>query len=520
MDKCGGSSAMVKQLLLILMSATCCIGQALYTFRDPAFMAAVAPPTPIFSPSTNSGMVAYWKFNGDITNTLAYDSSGLGRTGVLNLAQIQFVQNTNADYTGLTNLQSTNVLYGYYYNGFVECGNPHNNSGLDVTATNGDFSLSQWMLWDQNNASLQLVGNTFGYDSFTGVNPARWELVKPSVQGMQWNVSIGTNSISLSGDGGVPFVWKHVVLSKIGSNYSMYVNGALYASTNFSTPLTASASPYLRIGGSPSYSSRGWRGWIGETILWKGYGLTGSDAYDLYHSYYGAPIHGPGGTFPNITNNLIVYFKMDEGSGIPLHNDTTNGTDGWVAGAQWAAKGHNHPYCLNFAQGGFASTAQLNSYDIITNNNHTFAMWLCHTGTATGFETMLYKNTSVPDFPNPQLQRYVSGGGVDVFSWKIPTGPWQPWGFQRFNNTWVFLVMTKQGGIHTWYMCHDGIIESTTANYGDWDDQTPFAANAQYMIGDWAAQQWQGYIEEFRMHRNYCLSSNEVWYLYNKYYTP
>jgi len=156
-----------------------------------------------------NGLVGYWPCTGN-----ANDSSGNGNNGVI----------TNAT---LTADRFGNVNAAYNFNGTA------NITASLATPISGDWSVSGWYLkTDSSNYNAQYFlsfGNTpngngigFGGD-YNACVPGYFSLYDGAGSGPCF---VGDNLYS-AGCGVVYGQWQHIVLTKAGTNYSIYCNGIL-----------------------------------------------------------------------------------------------------------------------------------------------------------------------------------------------------------------------------------------------------------------------------------------------------
>jgi hypothetical protein len=121
--------------------------------------------------------------------------------------------------------------------------------------------------------------------------------------------------------------WTHVAGVYDGINLKVYVNGNLEGSTPYTLPLDASLHD-LTIGGGLSNNTEFFEGDIGEVRLWKVARSASEIAANYQRQLFGNE------------NELLAYYKLNEGSGTKAFNAAANGlydgtlinTPSWVNG--------------------------------------------------------------------------------------------------------------------------------------------------------------------------------------------
>lgn len=498
---------MVRALCLLLFLEVACFGQALYTFRDPAFLGAVQPS--YVSPANiTNGLTAYWKLN-EGTGLTASDSTANG----LNLTLTPNNAWCTNGYPN-TNAIAMSVPPAYLSSSA---------NALFTTGTN-DFSVSLW--FNKTNQWGDPTTLMLTRDSVS----ANYHFILSSGTLLQLTVFSTNDTVVMNGPSTAGLTlnsWHFLCVSRIGTNYSMWLDGSQVGSTS-STNITTvpGGNPTAYLGTFSIYYAFG--GMIEEVMFRNGYGLTSNDVQYLLYTYYGGlqPIPPAGG--PNITNGLTLYLKMDEASGATLYDSSTNGINGSTTLPTFRTDhGRSHKYALNCGSGGYAASRNnvFDTYQFLTNDLWSIGLWFCHTNATWGTEFLVLGNVSGrPEWktalvgananliflPKPGSSQYLDGGQVSGFP----------------QNKWVFLVVTKNANEHLisgehqhiWYKCMDGSITTTTNYWFDgYDAQT--GPVTQFVFGStFGGYKLNGYMEEFRLHCNYCLSSNEVRYLYHTYY--
>ncbi len=121
--------------------------------------------------------------------------------------------------------------------------------------------------------------------------------------------------------------WHHIALVlDNGSNFTAYIDGVqAYTETGTtSATLGLSASPIATIGGMPSYSPRDFsNGNITEARFWKVARTQQQIRDDMHFQLAGSDA------------NLLGYYKMTDGSGTTLTDNSANSSNGTITGATW-----------------------------------------------------------------------------------------------------------------------------------------------------------------------------------------
>lgn len=193
-----------------------------------------------------------WHFEGT-----PVDTSGHGRDGVVSGASITGGQVGD---------------FSYFFNGAseIDLGDAFNFSA-------GDFSFSLWAkpasVPSVYRATIFRLGSLSGYGFQQDDNNSGKYI-------FFWNQGTWVNSASFS----LPLaVWSNVIISRIGTNLTIYVNGAeVY---NYPTTGTLNTPTTDLIVGRTDAGARAWTGDIDEFAIWSR-GLSAVEALDIYEAQH------------------------------------------------------------------------------------------------------------------------------------------------------------------------------------------------------------------------------------------
>lgn len=237
-----------------------------------------------------SGLVAWYKFNGNVNDSSGNNYNGINKTGNVPLIygvmsgpseHPQIVSRYSVSFDGVNDHVLLNKTY----------------SGLKVFSDNWTFST--WIMPEQNqNAIKPLI--------FVGV----WH--KPSIVFLNNTNNIKLRFTNNSGNftecvqsrvnSVMPGQWTHVIITNNNGNYTIYINGNPSASKVCGKINTASVSSY-NIGGSGINSSDYFKGGLDEMRIYNRL-LSSSEITELYNEPYSST---------TIRNYRQLYFKCENG---------------------------------------------------------------------------------------------------------------------------------------------------------------------------------------------------------------
>jgi hypothetical protein len=233
------------------------------------FMAcAVLTTTSVSTVSADltADLQAYYQFNGN-----GNDSSGNGR----DLGLYGSVGFTSGLYGQALNLTGTTSQYAQ---------RPLSDSVFNFGT--GDFTIQAWVNFNNTSGEQTLLEN------FYGSNGPGWTLTKPGGNNLLFYdsqaVYLSTSSLSIATD-----TWHQVIVERDGSNFSIYLDDKLDASTTSSTAM-ATTNNDLLVGKRNQYDGRNFavNGAMDEVAIWTRALSTGEIA-TLYDGGVGSTIPVP-----------------------------------------------------------------------------------------------------------------------------------------------------------------------------------------------------------------------------------
>ena len=137
----------------------------------------------------------------------------------------------------------------------------------------------------------------------------------------------GQGAVNTSGGTFTNEGWHHVVVTWDGSNTKIYTDGVLRTTSSTGADITAIAG---KVGIYSLSAGNQWIGNIDEVSIWsEALDLTAIQA--IYNS--GTPID----VTVNYSDNLVGYWRFEEGTGTDVADSSGNDNDGTVNNATWSA---------------------------------------------------------------------------------------------------------------------------------------------------------------------------------------
>lgn len=223
--------------------------------------------------------------------------------------------------------------------------------------------------------------------------------------------------------------------------------------------------------------------------------------------------------FTNITNGLIAYWKCNADYGTTNVVDYSgNGNNATLSGNSssnqfWIPRvfmPSGYPYAtgltFNTTYDLMASPNSL-TFDFMW-TNFSIGFWACHNPLLGPTVDGLFCDTT-----RSSVLCYRYGANWTVWNGElVMTGP------AHFGSNWVYHVITRDGSNWTWWT---NAVVCTTGVSADQRHNNPLYS--EFIFGRYTNPfdpdyYWHGFVEEIRVHSGYCLSSNEVQYLYHNYY--
>ena len=127
-----------------------------------------------------------------------------------------------------------------------------------------------------------------------------------------------------------------MVIVGSGSNLKLYVDGSLKATGGSNTSNYGSNGYQFKIGGGGIFDGSGnwFHGSMDEVAVWNT-ALTDSEITALYNNGASISAAANSGSYAS-ASNLLVYYTMDEGSGVTLVDVSNNSNNGTISGATWS----------------------------------------------------------------------------------------------------------------------------------------------------------------------------------------
>lgn len=255
---------------------------------------------------TSPNLVAYYRMNSGSGVTLT-DDSGQGHTAEL-FGSPTWVSELPREYSLKLNGTSQ----------YATCG-----SGSDFFFTN-QLTVEAWIYPTDFRAEEHMntiVAKTNWYNYGMNQYTFGWTLRYGSSQRtLTFNMSDGDASwINCSADNVLNLnTWQHVAATYNGSTIKIYVNGALVATRDY-TGIITNSNHYLCIGSVNGYSEmRYMKGSIDEVRIWNVARSASEIAANLLQC--------------EIIHNLLAYYKMTNGSGTVLADNSGHGYHGYLIG--------------------------------------------------------------------------------------------------------------------------------------------------------------------------------------------
>ncbi|SVE46472.1 uncharacterized protein METZ01_LOCUS499326, partial [marine metagenome] len=185
-----------------------------------------------------------------------------------------------------------------------------NISELDIT---GDITIQSWV----NVSSLPSEWTRF---VGKGYNNSRTYGLWLSTSGKLLLQTYGGGQVNLSSNTALQTgAWYHILATKSGNTATIYVNGVATGTATFSGTANSSTDP-LTFGKNTDHTR--YPGLLDEVAIWDK-GLSAAEVTTLYNSGGGLDASSNSGNY-NSANNLVGYWKMDDGSGTSLTDSSGN----------------------------------------------------------------------------------------------------------------------------------------------------------------------------------------------------
>ena len=291
-----------------------------------------------------------------VTSVTSSISDGNYITGDLIPIDVVFTENVTV--TDTPQIQLSTGGYALDLDGSDDYAFIPNHSSLQF-GTN-DYSISVWFNIDAIGATRQIFCKRGG--------PGNYEIQVNSAGRLSaWAPTGFSGSTILTAN-----TWYNVVLTRVNGTAYLYLNGVLEASRSSSG--TQSSSNGLSIG-RDSYGGERFNGDIDEFAIWNN-GLSAGEALTLYNGNASLDLTSNSSNYTS-SSNLVMYLRLNEGSGNSSIDATGNGHDATLNnGATWAVSQLGGTV-VNYSLGSGTDTLTFN-YTVVDGN---FSIDLDYTNT-------------------------------------------------------------------------------------------------------------------------------------------
>ncbi len=233
--------------------------------------------------------------------------------------------------------------------------------------------------------------------------------------------------------------WVHIAAVNSGGTRTLYVNGVSQSLSGTATSISANTDP-VRIGQHDN--AYYFDGWIDEARIWS----TARTATDIRKNMYRTPFS---------TTNLVAYYKMSDGSGTSLTDNSGNGRTGtltndptWVASGAFAGPRNVLDFDGSNEYIAFDSSVPPSS------TTTTLEAWIKITDTSRE-EIVGWGHTTRHDVVEFRVQSAKLEFGIDDgLGWSVVTGQ-----TTLATNVWAHVVAVKSGTSITLYV--NGVQDAT-----------------------------------------------------------
>lgn len=278
---------MVKQLLLSLLIAASCFGQA-FTMSDQPFLASGqwSASSPAVCGGYDNGIIGYWKMDLGTGNIFPNDYTGNPIGGSLNNGATWVADGPTVPLS----VRKNNSVQCPSYRSFVTMGSGTNDTHYYIIT--GDYSVTCW--------SKRLPGTPYPQEVMFG-GYAQAGPFHFGIGIMQNQTYYGWGDISLQGYKQGPTVasigenWTFWAMTRSGQTWTLWTNSPVagYASRVTSSDQGTQNTPcYIYVGNDAYggfYGIRNWNGYVADLRVYKNYALSSNEVWCLYHQYYQQP---------------------------------------------------------------------------------------------------------------------------------------------------------------------------------------------------------------------------------------
>jgi hypothetical protein len=218
--------------------------------------ASMAQTVPNYVPT--NGLVGWWPFNGN-----ANDESGTGNNGTVNGATLTIDRFSNANYAYSFNGTSSSITFPQLF----------------IFNQSGDASLSIWI----NKGTIPNGQGTYLYSTLSTVDANRFNFyfnIQNSRIDLDYRNPVTLHQLNISNN----FInnsWEHVIYTRIGNVYNLYINGQFVNSSTDASPNLPTAIGWV-LGADPT-SIFDFKGNLDDIGIWNR-ALTQQEITALYQS--------------------------------------------------------------------------------------------------------------------------------------------------------------------------------------------------------------------------------------------
>ncbi|MBD3361836.1 hypothetical protein GF358_03520, partial [Candidatus Woesearchaeota archaeon] len=428
--------------------------------------------------SDSTGLVGWWKLNGDAT-----DSSGEGNDGTL-------IDYNLSNYDGNTTAREVTGRWNqaYYFDGADDYMDA-DTINAELNSYNGTISL--WTKKAEDN-SLYVLSSNLNYRTYIRAQSGEIDFVK------------GNPSATIDYTSAEVNQWYHLVLTwgneTGGANLTMraYVNGDLIGFKNFSS--TAGSSRFFF--GSFAGKNQWYNGTIDEIKVYNRT-LSPTEIKDLYKK-----------------GVLVGHWTFDSKDGsdssyaLDVSGYENNGT---VTDAIFTNEGKFKEAYYFDGVNSFVSLPSSDSLNVSENDNYSFGIWFKLDSSSYQDDEYLFEKWATPTSGKPYpavLRTNIVDGEVRayfaVYNGSVGANAYTPVGTDLNDSQWHYIVGVKNATHISTYL--DGVF---SADYG-------LPGGQLYNDDDWYlgsrgntdVNRLHGWIDEFKIYSR-ALTSTEIAGLYN-----
>ncbi|MDD5518917.1 MAG: LamG domain-containing protein [Candidatus Omnitrophica bacterium] len=442
-----------------------------------------------------SGPVARWKFD-EGSGTTIYDS-----TNNNNDCTMYYMSTSTGG--GWTEGKYGTALSFDGLDDYTDCGSN------EVLNASSSISVSAWVKIGEIGRYQRIVQKKYGAPQY-----ANYVLEFLSTDKVRFRLGDGTNDHNFDSNSSLAVGnWYHLVGTYDGTSGKIYINGVLDSKKTDAFTIKKYTNN-LNLGGIGTSDT--FKGLIDEVSIYN-YARTAQEVRNDYNAGLAAHF-GPKtdcDTDPGacMTEGLVGYWDMEEGTGILTHDRSNNGNNGtltsgplWSSGIVPLSGGKSGGGALSLS----SNYVNVGSAPAITGaDTHTISLW-AKFNTLSATQVLVANNISSPargftlEVGASQLVYFGHGNGVDAGGWQFAISA-----NTLSVNRWYHLVGVFDGSKATIYINgqEDGTASGVT--YTEYTGNVYIGRNNDGFTGV------DGFVDEVRVYDR-ALSATEVRYHYNQ----